>query len=96
MPGVLKAYVSGAWVPVGVGPAGPQGPPGPSGVGSSFTFVQSTPLAVWVITHSVPYYPNVVVIDSANVQVEGDVVYTSSSVVTITFSGAFSGRAFLS
>jgi len=96
MAGVLKAYVSGTWVPVGVGPTGPPGPPGVAGVGSSYTFVQGTPLAVWTITHTVPYYPNVVVVDSANSQVEGDVVYTSSSVVTITFSGAFSGRAFLS
>lgn len=40
-------------------------------------------------------YPGVTVIDSANTQVEGSVVYTDLNNVTISFSAGFSGKAIL-
>ena len=88
---------------------GPDTPPGdhelwydtnapgpPSGGAQAYTHVQAVPAAVWVITHPLDFYPNVVVVDSAGDQVEGDVVYTSATVVTVSFRGAFSGTAYLS
>jgi hypothetical protein len=65
-------------------------------VSNSFTFVQGTAAATWVITHALPFRPNVVTVDSTGRQVEGDVVYTSATVVTVTFSAAFAGTAYLS
>ncbi|MET0786842.1 MAG: hypothetical protein ABWY25_09065 [Paenisporosarcina sp.] len=75
------------------GPKGDKGDPGPSG--GTYTHIQSTAAAVWNITHNLPYYPNVTVIDSANDQCEGSVNYPTTTQVTITFSAAFAGQAFL-
>lgn len=73
---------------------GPAGPPGPAG--GAYTHTQGTPVASWVINHPLPYRPSVTVVDSTGRQVEGDVVYTDADTVTVGFSGAFSGVAYLS
>jgi hypothetical protein len=75
------------------GAAGPQGAPG--GLASSFTFVQSLPLATWIIVHNMGTYPSVTVIDSSGNWVIGGIHYDSVYQVTLTFSGAFSGTAVL-
>lgn len=79
------------------GSAGPVGPSGPAGGASgSYTFVQNSVTNVWVITHGLGYVPAVTVFDSGNTQQEGSVVPTDLNTVTITFSAAFSGIAYLS
>jgi hypothetical protein len=60
-----------------------------------YVFTQSTPAAVWTINHDLGKYPSVSIVDSANDEVIGEVNYTSTSQVVITFSAAFSGKAFL-
>lgn len=78
------------------GPEGPQGDPGPSGsAASGLTFVQAVPAAVWHITHDLGYPPAVTVIDTSGDQVEGDVTYAGNT-ITLTFSAAFGGTAYLS
>lgn len=72
---------------------GTPGPPGPAG--GSYTHTQSTPSMTWVIDHGLDYAPNVTVVDSSGRQVEGDVAYSLGQVI-VTFSAAFSGRAYLS
>lgn len=62
----------------------------------AYTHTQGTSSATWVINHNLGYNPNVTVQDSAQTTVEGNVSYTSVSSLTITFSGAFSGKAYLS
>lgn len=62
----------------------------------NYTHVQGSAASSWVINHSLGFRPNVTVVDSTGRQVEGDVVYTSATVVTIGFSGAFAGSAYLS
>lgn len=62
----------------------------------SYTHVQGTPANPWVIDHPLSFRPNVTVVDSTGRQVEGDVVYTDVDTVTVGFSGAFSGTAYLS
>ena len=61
------------------------------------TYVHRQDLAakVWVITHNLNRYPSVVVIDSGNNLVLGDVIYNSLSQLTITFTSEFSGKAYL-
>ena len=79
------------------GKEGQPGPPGPPGPGAGFfTHAQGTPEEVWVIEHNLGYNPNVTVVNSAGDEVIGDVKYNSGDVVTLTFSGGFSGTAYLS
>ena len=60
-----------------------------------FTYIKSTPDSVWDITHDLDKYPSVTVVDSAGSVVIGDITYTSKSALTVTFSAAFSGKAYL-
>jgi hypothetical protein len=69
-------------------------PPGPGLLG--FVFNQGSAVAVWDITHPLSFQPNVSVVDSGGSEVEGDVVYLTSTTLRITFSAAFSGTAYLS
>ena len=92
-PQVIKTVLS-----VGQGPAGPQGPAGEYAPGSGdlhYVHTQSSAASVWSITHNLGKYPAVVVIDSAATSWEGDVAYTSTNGLTITFSAPFSGVAYL-
>jgi hypothetical protein len=62
----------------------------------SYIYDQGVAASVWVINHPLAFRPNVSVVDSTGRQVEGDVVYTDNDTVTITFSAAFAGTAYLS
>jgi len=58
-------------------------------------FTQATPAATWVITHALGGKPQVTIVDSADTHVFGEVQYSSNTVVTVLFSAAFSGKAYL-
>jgi hypothetical protein len=80
-----------------------QGPPGPAGGGGgvggsgdlTYTHPQGPASDVWVITHNLGKRPSVTVQDSAFDAVDGDVFYNDTNTLTITFSAAFSGVAYL-
>lgn len=90
----------------GIGPQGPPGadgaqgepgepgPPGPAG--GTYHHIQSSPSAVWTINHNLGFYPNVTIVDSAGSVVEGDVTYPNTNTMVLTFTGGFSGDAYLS
>jgi hypothetical protein len=40
-------------------------------------------------------FPSITVVDSANTVVQGTVFYDSTTQITLTFSAAFSGQAYL-
>lgn len=61
-----------------------------------YTYVQGTAQATWVIAHPLSFRPNVAVVDSAGNEVEGDVKYDSATQITLSFTAAFSGTAYLS
>lgn len=68
----------------------------PSGaVTSRLEFVQQSAAATWEITHALGGKPQVTIVDSADTLVFGEVRYNSNTVVTVTFSAAFSGKAYL-
>jgi len=81
----------------------PQGLPGRDGVDGHdgidgdrhFSFEQSLPSNTWVVTHNLNKFPSVTVIDSANTEVEGGVEFIDINTVQISFSAAFSGKAYL-
>lgn len=85
-------------IAIEVGTSGPPGPPGPpvSPEQLAYVHVQSMPADVWLIEHSLGFYPNATVLDSAGTQVEGDVTYISVNELSLSFVGAFSGTAYLS
>lgn len=79
------------------------GPQGPAGITASdipelvsFAHTQSAASVTWVITHNLDFYPNATVFNSSGDMVEGTVIHTSPSTLTITFSSAISGKAYLS
>lgn len=56
---------------------------------------QASASTTWSITHALGGRPSVTVVDSARTVVIGDVVYNSDTSITITFTAAFSGFAYL-
>jgi hypothetical protein len=79
------------------GPTGPQGPPGPAGEMGAYRHVQATAATVWSITHALAFRPNVTAVDSTGREIwPGDVDYPSATTVTLTFSAAVGGEAYLS
>ena len=68
----------------------------PSSTPPSYTHTQGTSSATWTITHTMGYRPNVTVIDSGGATIEGELLYNSNSTLTVTFSQAVSGVAYLS
>lgn len=61
----------------------------------SYVHVQSQAAKVWVVKHDLDKMPAVVVKDSAGNTVIGESEYLDKNTVILSFSGAFSGKAFL-
>jgi hypothetical protein len=61
----------------------------------TYSHNQSSPSAVWSITHNLGKKPSVAVFDSAGDQCFGEINHTSNNSLTITFSASFSGAAYL-
>jgi hypothetical protein len=70
-------------------------PPPVGGDGHLFVYTQSSASAIWVIVHNLNRDPAIVVADSAGTLIEGDIHFDSLNQVTITFSAAFAGVAYL-
>ncbi len=60
----------------------------------NYVHTQSSASATWVVTHNLNKNASVTVVDSANTVVIGQVDYDSLNQITLTFSGAFSGKAY--
>lgn len=75
--------------------AGPQGPPGASG-SAYYKHKQDVPDYVWTAHHNLGVRLNVSVFDSANDEIEGDVVHVDDNTTTITFAYAITGYAIFS
>lgn len=62
----------------------------------AYTHTQGVASATWTVNHGLGFYPNLTVQDSAGTIYEGEITYTNSDSLTVTFSSAFSGKAYLS
>jgi hypothetical protein len=51
--------------------------------------------ASWTVTHNLNKYPTVMVVDSGGNAVIGEVLYVTLNQIVISFSAAFSGKAYL-
>lgn len=56
---------------------------------------QNSSSNTWTINHGMNKYPSVSVQDSAGTTVIGEITYNDKNTITLTFSGAFSGKAYL-
>lgn len=86
-----------------VASSGPQGPKGDAGTngtngvdGGHYTFEQQVPSASWTITHNLGYRPAVTVQDYGKIVLEGELDHINANSLTIRFSEAISGYAYLS
>lgn len=61
----------------------------------AYVHTQGPALASWVITHNLGKYPSITIVDTANTEVIGEVTYNSINQLTVSFSAAFSGKAYL-
>lgn len=62
----------------------------------SFIFSQGVASSTWTIVHNLNFFPNVTIVDSAGDEVIGDIHYSNINTIIVHFSGAFSGKAYLS
>lgn len=62
----------------------------------AYTHNQNAVSNSWVINHNLGFRPNVTVQDSAGTTYEGEIHHTSANSLTVSFSAAFSGKAYLS
>jgi hypothetical protein len=89
----ITIKVSESAVTIHEGISGPQGPVGVSD--KHYVHTQASPSSTWTITHNLDKKPSITVVDSAENVVIGNVVYDSANMVTISFTGGFSGKAYL-
>lgn len=73
----------------------PEQPSFTFGAASRHVHVQGLPSNSWIIYHALGGKPSVMVVDSAETVVIGEVTYVSGNEVRVDFSAPFSGSAFL-
>lgn len=61
----------------------------------SFDFTQGIPSALWTIKHDLNKFPSVTVVNESKEVMIGNIKYIDKDNITITFSAAFSGYAYL-
>ena len=62
----------------------------------AYIHTQGVASDTWTINHNLNFYPNLTVQDSGGTIYEGEISYTNTVSLTVTFSSAFSGKAYLS
>ena len=61
----------------------------------TYIFNQGVAATVWNVNHNLGKFPSVTVIDTANTVVNGEYEYIDSNNITLKFSAAFAGKAYL-
>jgi hypothetical protein len=56
---------------------------------------QSSPASSWTVSHSLGGKPSVMVVDTADTVVFGEVTYISNSEIRVDFTAAFAGYVYL-
>lgn len=61
-----------------------------------YTFEQGIASDTWIIYHNLNKKPSITIVDSSGkVQLPNEIEYTDENTITVTFLGAFAGKAFL-
>ena len=61
----------------------------------TFVYTQQTESNEWEIKHDLNKFPSVIVVDSAGTLIQGEITYTDNNNISINFSSAISGKAYL-
>ena len=61
----------------------------------TFIFNQAVAATTWNVNHNLGKFPSVTVIDTANTVVNGECEYIDNNNITLKFSAAFAGKAYL-
>lgn len=62
---------------------------------STYTHNQLLAANEWIIKHNLGKYPGITIVDSAGSVIIGDITYISENEIKVSFTGAFSGKAYL-
>jgi hypothetical protein len=62
---------------------------------TTWNIQQGVPATTWNIQHNLGKFPSITVIDTGNTVVTGEYTYIDNNNVTLTFSAAFAGKAYL-
>lgn len=62
---------------------------------SNYVHRQDSASGTWTVTHNLGKKPSVMIVDSADNVVYGDIQYLSNNQLVIRFSGSFSGKAYI-
>ena len=63
--------------------------------GGRYVHEQNSPSAVWTIQHNLEKFPSVVLVDTEDDVILGEINYESNNTIIITLSAAIPGKAFL-
>ena len=66
-----------------------------AGLDKNFVFTQGVPSTTWTVQHTLNKFCSVTVVSDSNNVMIGNVTYDGLNELTITFSAAFSGKAYL-
>lgn len=81
---VLKDGISNEyWVPLNTG-----------GGGDTYVHEQGEASNTWLIIHNMDKKPSVIIVDTADTVVEGNIQYVDNNRILATFNGAFKGKAY--
>jgi hypothetical protein len=59
-------------------------------------YIQNTPSAEWDIVHTLAFTPNIIIVDTAGTEVEGDYEYITPNHIRAVFTSPLAGKAILS
>lgn len=59
-------------------------------------YIQPSPSSEWNISHNLGFIPNIIIVDSEGIVIEGDYKYINNNQIRATFSQPISGAAYLS
>jgi hypothetical protein len=68
---------------------------GGTGSDAHYTYTQTTPAAAWNVAHMLGKFPSVDVVDTGGNEILTDVDYVDANHVTISFSNATAGKAYM-
>ena len=62
----------------------------------SFTYTQTTPANIWIVSHNLSFRPNVTITDTNGNEIEASITYISNATVQIEFSQPVAGNVYFS
>ena len=61
----------------------------------TYVHTQNSPSTTWNVAHNLGKLPSITIVDSGGTEVVGEVTHTDSDNAVLTFSAAFSGKAYV-